>query len=151
LATPPRTSKPGKPGGEDETTSEQPVAFRRGDMPDRETILRFLSENPDRATKRDIAKAFGLKGDTRTEPKDVLRELEDEGLLERDRKMLRRPGTLPAVTVLEITMRGSGGDLIARPAEWLEEHGAAPVFTVRQSNAGRDSGRGKSRSPSTAA
>ncbi|WP_417424067.1 ribonuclease R [Hoeflea sp.] len=151
LATPPRNSKPGKPGGEDDTTAEQPVAFRRGDMPDRETILRFLSENPDRATKRDIAKAFGLKGETRTELKDVLRELEDEGLLERDRKVLRRPGTLPAVTVLEITMRGSGGDLIARPAEWLEEHGAAPVVTVRQSNAGRDSGRGKSRSPSTAA
>jgi ribonuclease R len=54
-----------------------------------------------------------------------LRELEDEGLIERDRKMLRRPGTLPAVTVLEITMRDSDGDLIARPAEWLEDHGAA--------------------------
>jgi ribonuclease R len=125
--------------------------FRRGDLPDRDTILRFLSENPDRASKRDIAKAFGLKGDTRTELKALLRDLEDEGLIERDRKMLRRPGTLPAVTVLEITMRGADGDLIARPAEWLEDHGAAPVVTVRQSNSGREKGRGKARTPSTAA
>nr|WP_245304334.1 ribonuclease R [Hoeflea olei] len=118
-------------------------------MPDRDTILRFLAENPDRASKRDIAKAFGLKGDTRTELKALLRELEDEGLIERDRKMLRRPGSLPAVTVLEITQRNTGGDLVARPAEWLEDHGAAPVVTVRQSNAGR--ARGKSRTPSVAA
>ena len=119
-------------------------------MPDKDTILRFVSENPDRANKRDIAKAFGLKGDTRAELKDLLRELEDEGLVERDRKMLRRPGALPAVAVLEITMRDSDGDLIARPAEWLEDHGAAPKVTVRQSNAGRDRGK-KSRAPSIAA
>ena len=151
MGHPPRNpgSAKSKPGKSDAKTADGAPAFRRGDLPDRETILRFLSENPDRASKRDIAKAFGLKGDTRAELKDLLRELEDEGLIERDRKMLRRPGALPAVTVLEITMRSSGGDLIARPAEWLEEHGLPPVVTVRQSNASRD--RGKSRSPSTAA
>ena len=151
MGHPPRKPGTGKPdtGKVDGKAADTRPAFRRGDMPDRETILRFLSENPDRASKRDIAKAFGLKGDTRAELKDLLRELEDEGLVERDKKMLRRPGTLPAVAVLEITLRNSDGDLIARPAEWLEDHGAAPVVTVRQSNAGRD--RGKSRTPSTAA
>jgi len=156
LGHPPRkpgTSKPGtskpKAGTTGGKAEDARPAFRRGDMPDKETILRFLSENPDRASKRDIAKAFGLKGDTRAELKDLLRELEDEGQIERDRKTLRRPGTLPAVAVLEITMRSSDGDLIARPAEWLEDHGAAPKVTVRQSNAGRE--RGKSRGPSTAA
>ena len=144
----PGTSNPKSNKGDGPGADTRP-AFRRGDMPDKEAILRFLSENPDRASKRDIAKAFGLKGDTRAELKDLLRELEDEGLVERDRKMLRRPGTLPAVAVLEITMRNSEGDLIARPAEWLEDHGEAPLVTVRQSNAGRD--RGKSRTPSTAA
>ena len=83
----PRTKKPDT-GKVDGKTADARPAFRRGDMPDRETILRFLSENPDRASKRDIAKAFGLKGDTRAELKDLLRELEDEGLIERDRKML---------------------------------------------------------------
>ncbi|OCW56722.1 ribonuclease R [Hoeflea olei] len=155
MAKSPRKSRAaGVPAGKSsagtgpEAGAERP-AFRRGDLPDRDTILRFLAENPDRASKRDIAKAFGLKGDTRTELKALLRELEDEGLIERDRKMLRRPGSLPAVTVLEITQRNTGGDLVARPAEWLEDHGAAPVVTVRQSNAGR--ARGKSRTPSVAA
>ena len=144
----PGTAKP-KPGKVDDKTEDARPAFRRGDMPDKDTILQFLSENPDRASKRDIAKAFGLKGDTRAELKDMLRDLEEEGMIERDRKMLRRPGTLPAVTVLEITLRNPDGDLIARPAEWIEDHGEAPAVTVRQSNAGRD--RSKSRAPSTAA
>lgn len=151
MGNPPRktgTARP-KTGKPDIGTGDARPAFRRGDLPDRETILRFLGENPDRASKRDIAKAFGLKGDTRAELKDLLRELEDEGLVERDRKMLRRPGTLPAVTVLEITGRSPDGDLIAQPAEWLEDHGAAPIVTVRHSHAARD--RGKTRAPSTAA
>ncbi|MDF1607090.1 ribonuclease R [Hoeflea sp. YIM 152468] len=150
LGHPPRKPGTGKsrPGKAVEKAAEA-RPFRRGDMPDKDMILRFLSENPDRATKRDVAKAFGLKSDTRAELKDVLRQLEDEGLIERDRKTLRRPGTLPAVAVLEITLRNAEGDLIARPAEWLEDHGAAPTVTIRQSNSGR--GRGKSRTPSTAA
>ncbi len=156
MGSPPRTPKSGKsrspaPDGPAGTAGKDQPVFRRGDLPDRQTILSFLTENPERASKRDIAKAFGLKGDARAELKALLRELEDEGLIERDRKMLRRPGALPAVTVLEVTLRGSDGDLIARPAEWLEEHGPAPAVTIRQSNAGRDKGRGKSRTPSTAA
>nr|WP_245415222.1 ribonuclease R [Hoeflea marina] len=133
-----------------ETAAGDKPGFRRGDMPDRAAILVFVTENPDRATKRDIAKAFGLKGDTRIELKQILQELEQEGLIERHRKVLTRPGALPAVTVLEITMRGADGDLMARPAEWLEEHGVAPAVLVRQSNVSRDR-KSKSAGPSVAA
>jgi ribonuclease R len=130
--------------------ADAPV-FRRGDLPDRETILRFPEREPRPGIQARHRQGFRIQGRHAQRTQGAFRELEDEGLIERDRKMLRRPGTLPAVTVLEITMRSANGDLIARPAEWLEEHGAAPVVTVRQSNAGRDKGRGKSRTPSTAA
>nr|WP_246748904.1 ribonuclease R [Rhizobium setariae] len=100
-------------------------------------MLEFIQDNPDRASKREIAKAFGLKGDTRIELKAALRALEDDGLLEKNRKSLMRPGALPPVTVLDITMRDSGGELIARPAEWPEEAGVAPAVLVRQSGGER--------------
>jgi hypothetical protein len=102
-------------------------------MPDRETLLRFIAENPDRATKRDIAKAFSLKGDARIDLKALLKELESEGLIERRRKQLARPGSLPPVALLDITTRDSDGGLIARPAEWLEESGVPPAVAIRQS------------------
>ncbi|MDO6963082.1 ribonuclease R [Rhizobium alvei] len=137
----PRTTgqngKRGKPGA-----NERPTIIQ-GVVPPREILLEFIQDNPDRANKREIAKAFGLKGDARIELKAALRALEDDGLLEKSRKSLMRPGALPPVTVLDITMRDSSGELIARPAEWPDEAGVAPAVLVRQSSGDR----GKSRTP----
>lgn len=115
-----------------------------GEVPSREILLEFIQDNPDRANKRDIAKAFGLKGDTRVELKAALRALEEDGLLEKSRKSLARPGALPPVTVLDITMRDVDGELIGRPAEWLEENGVAPAVLIRQSSG---SDRSKTKAP----
>lgn len=115
-----------------------------GEVPPREILLAFIQDNPDRANKRDIAKAFGLKGDTRVELKAALRALEDDGLLEKNRKSLTRPGALPPVTVLDITMRDVDGELIGRPAEWMEENGVAPAVLIRQSSG---SDRSKTKAP----
>ena len=112
-----------------------------GEIPPREVLLEFIADNPDRASKREIAKAFGLKGDTRVELKEVLRTLESDGLVQKDRKSLKRPGALPPVTVLDITTRDKEGELIGRPAEWNEELGVAPAVAIRQSSADRAKGK----------
>ena len=112
-----------------------------GAVPPRDVLLEFIAENPDKGSKREIAKAFGLKGDTRVELKDLLRTLEEEGLLKKSRKSLTRPDALPPVTVLDITTRDKDGELIARPAEWPEELGAAPAVLIRQSSDSRGKGR----------
>ncbi|WP_373456261.1 ribonuclease R [Rhizobium sp. L1K21] len=120
-----------KRGSEDASVGREPE-FRHGEVPPREVILRFIAEHPEKASKRELYKAFGLKGGARIELKDLLRDLEDDGLVEKRRKTLVRPGALPPVTVLDITTRDSDGGLLARPAEWLED-GVAPAVTVRQS------------------
>jgi ribonuclease R len=122
--------------------AERPVIVQ-GVVPPRDVLLEFIADNPDRASKREIAKAFGLKGETRVELKDVLRDLEDEGLLQKSRKTLTRPGALPPMTVLDITTRDKDGDLIARPTEWPEEADVAPAVLIRQSSDARS----KSKAP----
>ncbi|WP_337270838.1 ribonuclease R [Oryzifoliimicrobium ureilyticus] len=112
-----------------------------GAVPPRDVLLRFIAEHPQQASKREIAKAFGLKGEARIELKDLLRDLEEEGLLRKNRKSLTRPGALPPVTVLDITTRDSDGGLIGRPAEWPDDQGAAPAVSIRQSS--DNNGRGK--------
>ncbi|WP_310214639.1 ribonuclease R [Neorhizobium sp. 2083] len=112
-----------------------------GAVPPRDVLLEFIADNPDKGSKREIAKAFGLKGDTRVELKDLLRTLEEEGLLKKSRKSLTRPDALPPVTVLDITTRDKDGELIGRPAEWPEELGAAPAVLIRQSSDNRGKGK----------
>ncbi|WP_027486208.1 ribonuclease R [Allorhizobium undicola] len=119
--------------------STQPIIH--GAVPPREVLLEFISENPDRASKREIAKAFGLKGDARIELKEVLKALEQDGLVQKSRKALSRPGALPPVTVLDITTRDKDGDLIGRPAEWPEELGVAPAVAIRQSSSDMKKGK----------
>jgi ribonuclease R len=113
-------------------------------LPPRDVILRFIADHPQQASKRELAKAFGLKGEQRVALKDLLRGLEEEGMLHKSRKSLMRPGALPPVTVLDITTRDKDGELIGRPAEWSEESGVAPAVAIRQSSsaAGRN-GKGK--------
>ncbi len=112
-----------------------------GEVPPRDVLLKFIAEHPDQASKREIAKAFGLKGEARIVLKALLKELETDGMLHKSRKSLMRPGGLPPVTVLDITTRDKDGGLIGRPAEWPEDQGAAPAVSIRQSSADRHKGK----------
>ncbi len=83
-------------------------------LPDEATLRDWMRANP-QATKRDIARAFGIKGAARVELKAMLRTLEAEGVTPRKRG---DGSALPPVTVLEVTGPDDDGELIARPLEW---------------------------------
>ncbi len=136
--------RPEKTGRSSRAPAVEPLNIQHGALPSREVILRFIADHPQKASKRELAKAFGLKGDSRVELKHLLRDLEQEGMLQKTRKSLIRPGALPPVTVLDITTRDKDGGLIGRPAEWSDEMGVAPAVSIRQSSspAGRN-GKGK--------
>jgi ribonuclease R len=58
-------------------------------LPSKDQIRQWIAENPGLSSKRDLAKAFGLKGDLRAELKRLLREMEDEGTLEKKARRFR--------------------------------------------------------------
>ena len=80
--------------------------------PGRQDILDFIAQNPGKTGKRDIAKAFNVKGSDRIYLKQLLREMTAEGLIEGNRQDgVRKAGTLPAVGVVEVTARDEEGAL----------------------------------------
>jgi ribonuclease R len=99
--------------------------------PSKQQILAFIGEQSGRVGTREIARAFGLKNADRADLKRMLRELADEGRIDRRRKKLHHPGTLPPVVVADIGERDADGELIATPTEWDETHGAPPKIRVR--------------------
>lgn len=123
-------------GGSRRTATRASTASATSDhdfRPTREQILAYVSDNPDRAGKREIARAFGLKGADRAWLKDMLRDLQDDGLLEKRRKRLSRPGMLPPVAVLQIFGRDAEGGLLGRLAEAGEQDMESPVVSIRVS------------------
>jgi ribonuclease R len=86
-------------------------------IPTKDQIRQWIAENPALGAKRDIAKAFGIKGDAKIDLKRLLREMEDEGALEKKARRFREPGVLPPVAVLQVLAPDAAGDLFAVPLE----------------------------------
>ena len=104
----------------------------KASFPTKDDLVAFIGKQPGKVGTREIARAFGLKNADRAALKRVLRELADEGVVERRRKKLHHAGTLPHVVVADITARDRDGELIAVPTEWDEEaHGAPPKIRIQ--------------------
>jgi len=104
-----------------------------GGLPSRQDILDFLATASSKTGKREIARAFGVKGSDRAALKDMLRQMADDGLVAGSRRKLTRPGVLPTVTVIEITGRDADGEFVARPVTWDDEQGPAPRILMVES------------------
>jgi ribonuclease R len=101
-------------------------------LPTKAQILDWIAAHPGATSKRDIAKAFHVKGAARIDLKRLLKELEEEGHLEKRRKTYRDPDKLPPVAVLQVLPADDLGDLFCKPLEW---HGEGPepriLFSAR--------------------
>jgi ribonuclease R len=115
-------------------------------FPSKEDILSFIGRQPGKVGTRELARAFGLKNDDRAALKRILRELADDGHIERRRKKLHHAGALPNVVLADINERDPDGELIATPQEWDDDaHGPAPkirIQTPRKSRPGEAAGVG---------
>lgn len=100
-------------------------------LPTPDEILAFIRENPGQSGKREIARAFGLKGAARVELKQLLAEMTRDGRLERHGRRMAVEGALPPVLVLRALGPDSAGDLWAEPAEWAEGAGPRPKILLR--------------------
>src|SRR4051794_41550227 len=94
-------------------SSKQP-----GDLPDKAALLAFIREQPGKVGTREIARAFGLKNAARAELKRMLRDLADQGSIEKRRRKLHHAGALPSTVLADVTARDRDGELIATPDEW---------------------------------
>lgn len=100
-------------------------------LPTKADLLAFIGAQRGKVGTREIARAFNLKNNLRAELKAMLRDLADEGQVEKRRKKLHHPGALPSTVLADVTARDRDGDLIATPDEWDEEaHGPAPKIRI---------------------
>ncbi len=101
-------------------------------MPTPDEVLAFIQSSDTPAGKREIAKAFGLKGQEKIKLKALLKDMAEEGLIDGRKTAYHRMGGVPKVTVLRI-IAVDEGDLIAIPDNWAEDApGEPPRLTIRE-------------------
>ena len=104
---------------------------RDSGFPSRDAIVAFIRAHPGKVGTREIAREFGLKNADRAALKAIVRELADDGTIEKRGKEVSEPATLPATVMADIAGRDSDGELIATPTEWDEvESGEPPKIRI---------------------
>ena len=97
-----------------------------------EQILTAVRERPDRLTRKDVARALGIKGDDRRALRAALREMVESGqLILSKRKTYREVGELPNVMVIRVTGIDDHGDMVGVPDKWSGD-GEPPHMIVRE-------------------
>ena len=101
-------------------------------LPTRQQILDFIAASDAPAGKREIARAFGLKGQDKVALKALLRDMADEGLIDSaPGRAFHRMGGVPKVTVLRVVDVDDSGRAWAAPERW-EAEGEPPRLRVME-------------------
>ena len=102
------------------TSRTYPAGF-----PTRPQILDFIAHSTEPAGKREIGRAFGLKGQERVKLKALLRDMADEGLIDGEKRAFHRMGGVPKVIVLRVVAI-EDGQPIAIPDSWNPDDATPP-------------------------
>jgi ribonuclease R len=98
-------------------------------LPTKQQVLDFLRDSPDRVGKREIARAFGVRGADRAALNAILQELRAEGLLaSRRRAKDGAPRRLPQVCVVTVSGLDADGEVLARPVGWPGDEKAPTIY-----------------------
>jgi ribonuclease R len=103
---------------------------RSAELPSRKQILDFIATSDQPAGKREIARAFNIRGDAKIQLKKLLNDMADEGLIETSRgRAFNQVGGVPRVTVLRIVGADDSGHVYGQPEHW-EADTAAPKLRI---------------------
>lgn len=109
---------------------------RKAVLPTKEQVRAFIEESNSPVGKREIARAFHIKGSDRIYLKQILKELIRDGALEQGRKRELAPaGTLPSVGVIEVTRVDKDGDVLAKPLVWGNDSPLPVIYIVQERKA----------------
>ncbi|MDR6870305.1 ribonuclease R [Bosea sp. BE125] len=107
--------------------------------PSREAILEFIETERAAgrdASRREIARAFGLSGNGKIWLKRLLKEIQEDQAVDApgNGTLAAHPrGALPPVLLSEIKAKDRDGDLVAAPLEWNEaDQGVAPRILIER-------------------
>lgn len=102
-----------------------------------DTILDVIKTQPDRLTKREIAKRLGIGGDEKRDLRMALKAMVEKGVIFQNKNKTYRAATdLPGVMVLEIVRIDDDGDMIGLPAGKREDD-AQEIIVFEGKRSGR--------------
>jgi len=107
-------------------------------LPSKKDILAFVKDSGADATRRDIARAFGVKGEARAGLRALLKEMEAEGAIDlKEGKRVKAAGAMPPVAPVDVMSVDEDGDLLCMPASGWQSDDEPPMIRIPAARAAR--------------
>ncbi|MEX6634360.1 ribonuclease R [Hyphococcus lacteus] len=107
-------------------------------LPTKAEIIAYLKESDTEVHRRDIARAFGVKGEARAVLRSMLKELDADGSINlKNGKRVERADSLPPVAPVDVMSVDDDGDLICMPANWGGGD-KPPIITISARRAAKE-------------
>ena len=124
-------------------TRKPKAASAPAGLPTREAVLEFINTSPAKVGRREIVRAFGIKGDNKIYLKQLLKDLSASGAINSIRKKIRSVGKLPPTAVIEALGLDAEGDLYGEPVDWdRADEGVPPRVLIHTEHTGANLGPG---------
>ncbi|MCI5061192.1 MAG: ribonuclease R [Alphaproteobacteria bacterium] len=105
-------------------------------FPHIDEVFKYITQSREPLTKREIVRAFNIKGDGRIKLKEFLKRLEDAGKITKGPgQTYAAPNSLPSVTLMKVTKLDIDGDVFGEPLDWEENTQGPPPSIELLSNA----------------
>ena len=96
-------------------------------FPHIDEVYKYIAQSREPLTKREIVRAFNIKGDGRIKLKEFLKRLEEAGKITKGPgQTYAVPNSLPSVTLMKVTKLDIDGDIFGEPLDWEEETQGPP-------------------------
>lgn len=101
-------------------------------LPTADDIVEFILANNAPVTRREIARAFNIKGqEDRIWLKKILKDIEKKGQIEKNTgKSYKAPEGLPGAGVVEVIEISDDGEVVAAPVDWKGKGRAPRVYVI---------------------
>ncbi len=97
----------------------------------KEAVLDYLREHPGPLDKRELARALGVTGAKRTVLRNLLKELQHEGTVERGaRRRFSTPGKIPPIAIIQVVGSDTDGELLAKPVNWPDDRPYPRIYVA---------------------
>lgn len=114
---------------------------RGSGLPSKRDIRKFVDEAQGEVSRREIARAFGVKGAARADLRRLLKEMTENGQIGKwERRKTVSLEKLPKVLVIDIVDQDTDGELLGAPAKWRSDAPPPRIYLAPGEGAGATGG-----------
>ncbi|MBL8631297.1 MAG: ribonuclease R [Rhodospirillaceae bacterium] len=111
-------------------------------LPTEDQILEFIRESKGPVGKREVARAFNVRGPAKIALKAVMKRLQVGSDVTKSKRRFQNVGALLPVDVIEISATDNDGDLFAKPVNWSSEAPPPAILVLGKPERGKAYGIG---------